>query len=143
MAFTLRRAMQTIPKSGKKRCTILHYGTDRVVLLLRAQSLNEMGYQVLNANNGFDAIQLATREQVDAVVLDLDRNQEELALVAAEIKRSRPQLPTLLLTEETTPTDLAREMADALIPKRDNVEMLVTALETLLQDRLPLSGQKA
>ncbi len=91
-----------------------------------------MGYHVLNAEDGFEAIRLASLEDVDAVVLDLDRNHAEVALVATEIKRCRPQLPTLLLTEGTTPFDRAHELADRLIPKRDSVEMVVRALEDLL-----------
>ena len=60
-----------------------------------------MGYRVLNANDGFEAIQLAALEKVDAVVLDLDRNHAEVDLVATEIKRCRPKVPTILLAEET------------------------------------------
>ena len=116
----------------KKRRTILHYGTDRVVLLLRARGLNEMGYHVLNASDGFEAIKLATQEHVDAVVLDLDRNHAEVALVATEIKRCRPQLPTILLADETAHPSRAHDLADALVPRRDNVKMLVTALENIL-----------
>lgn len=116
----------------KKRRTILHFGTDRVFLLLRSRSLNEMGYDVLNASDGFEAIQLAALKPVDAVVLDLDRNHAEVALVASEIKRCRPEVPTILLTEGNGPAANARELADALVPKRDNVKMLVTALENVL-----------
>ncbi len=116
----------------KRRRTILHYGTDRVVLLLRARGLNEMGYRVLNASDGFNAIKLAAQEQVDAVVLDLDRNHAEVALVASEIKRGRPQLPTILLADETTHPGRAHDLADALVPRRDNVEMLITTLENIL-----------
>jgi len=115
----------------KKRRTIVHYGTDRIVLRLRAWSLNEMGYHVLNAHNGFEAIKLAARAHVDAVVLDLDRNHDEVALVATEIKRCRPQVPTILLIEGTALRHRAHELADVLVPKRDNVEMLITTLENL------------
>jgi DNA-binding NarL/FixJ family response regulator len=97
-----------------------------------------MGYEVLNSTNGFEAIQLACLEVVDAVVLDLDRNQAEVALVATEIKRFRPKLPTLLLNGGATPKYRAHEIADALVPKRDDLEMLVTALETLLHSQSPL-----
>jgi CheY-like chemotaxis protein len=117
----------------EKKChTILHFGTDRVVLRLRARSLKQMGYRVLNARDGFEAIKLATQEPVDAVVLDLDRNHDEIALVASEIKRCRPQVPTILLTAGTTPPNRAHELADALVPKRDNLRLLVTALENVL-----------
>jgi CheY-like chemotaxis protein len=116
----------------KKPRTILHYGTDRVVLLLRARGLNQMGYHVLNASDGFEAIKLAAHAQVDAVVLELDRNHAEVVLVASEIKRGRPQLPTILLADETKHPSRAHDLADALVPRRDNAEMLITALENVL-----------
>jgi response regulator RpfG family c-di-GMP phosphodiesterase len=60
-----------------------------------------MGYRVLNADDGFDAIKLAALEKVDAVVLDLDRTDAEVDLVAAEIKPCRPQVRTVLVAEQT------------------------------------------
>jgi len=120
----------------KKRRTIVHFGTDRVVLLLRAWNLNEMGYRVLNVSDAVEAVKLATRRRVDAVVLDLDRNHAEVALVATAIKRCRPQVPTILLAEETALLQRAHELADALVPKRDDLGMLITALENLLATRI-------
>jgi DNA-binding NtrC family response regulator len=116
----------------KKRHTLVHFGTDRVVLHLRAWTLNEMGYRVLNVCHSEEAIKLAIRRRVDAVVLDLDRNHTEVMLVATAIKRSRPQVPTILLTDETAPLPDAHELADALIPKRDDLGLLITALENVL-----------
>jgi len=118
----------------KKWHTILHFGTDRVLLRLRARSLKRIGYHVLNASDGFEAIKLAIQEPVDAVVLDLDRNHAEIALVASEIKRCRPQVPTIVLTEGTAPPAPVHELADALVPKRDNLRLLVTALEELTRN---------
>ena len=116
----------------KVRRTILHFGTDRAVLHLRARFLRQMGYRVLNANDGFEAIQLAALAKVDAVVLDLDRNHAEVDLVATEIKRCRPKVPTILVAEEGAPLNVAYGLADALVLKRDTLNMLVTALEAVL-----------
>lgn len=127
--------MSRSDRSEKKRGTILHFGADRVVLLLRAWNLNQMGYRVLNVSDAAEAVKLATRRRVDAVVLDLDRNHAEVALVASAIKRCRLQVPTILLTEETAPLPHAHELADALVPKRDDLGMLITALENLLAVR--------
>jgi DNA-binding response OmpR family regulator len=127
--------MSRSERSEEKRRTIVHFGTDRVVLVLRAWILNEMGYRVLNVSDAAEAVKLATRRRVDAVVLDLDRNHTEVALVATAIKRCRPQVPTVLLAEETAPLRRAHELADALIPKRDDLGMLITALENLLARR--------
>jgi DNA-binding NtrC family response regulator len=121
-----------MPGYEQKRRTVLHYGTDRVVLLSRARSLSEMGYRVLTPSNGFEAIKLASIEPVDAVVLDLDRDVEEVALVAREIKRCRPRVPTVLIADGAGLPGVAHELADALVPKRDDLEMLVTTLEIAL-----------
>lgn len=118
-----------------KRRTILHFGTDQEVFSWRARALHKKGYHVLNASNGFEAINLAAK--VDAVVLDMDRNSAEVGLVAAEIKRRRPQVPTILLAEEAIGVESARALADVLVPKRDNMEMLVMALESVF-----LAGQE-
>jgi CheY-like chemotaxis protein len=73
----------------KKNHTILHFATDHPALLLRSRNLKRMGYEVLNSTDGFEAIQLACLDQVDAVVLDQNRNGAEIELVAREIKRYR------------------------------------------------------
>jgi response regulator RpfG family c-di-GMP phosphodiesterase len=77
-----------------------------------------MGYRVLNADDGFDAIKLAALEKVDAVVLDLDRNDVEVDLVAAEIKPCRPQVRRSLWQSRQRTRNLAQEPADALVLKK-------------------------
>jgi DNA-binding response OmpR family regulator len=120
----------------KKRRTVLHFGTDRVILLLRAWSLIEMGYRVLNACNATEAIKLATRRRVDAVVLDLDGNHAEVTLVATAIRRCRPRVPTILLAEGTADLERVHELTDALVPKRDDPGMLIAVLDTVLNNVL-------
>jgi len=91
-----------------------------------------MGYHVLTPSNGFEAIKMASIEPVDAVVLDLHRDATEVALVATEIRRCRPRVPTVLIAEGTRLPDRAHELADAVVPKRDDLGMLVTVLENAL-----------
>ena len=115
----------------KKGATILHFGTDRSALLLRARNLTRMGYDVLNASNGFEAIQLASLDTVDAVVVDQNRDCAEVDLIVSEIKRFRPQLPTILLAEEPGSLRQAQELVDAWV-KRENLKMLAAALKDVL-----------
>lgn len=116
---------------NKKNATILHFGSDRPALLLRALSLTRMGYDVLNASNGFEAIHLASLEIVDAVVIDQNRDCEEVDLIVTEIKRFRPQLPTILLAEQLGILRRAQELADAWV-RRENLTMLGAALRDAL-----------
>ena len=115
----------------KKSATILHFGTDRSALLLRARNLTRMGYDVLNASNGFEAIQLASLDTIDAVVVDQNRDCAEVDLIVSEIKRFRPQLPTILLAEEPGSLRQAQELVDAWV-KRENLKMLAAALKDVL-----------
>jgi len=62
------------------------------------------------------------REPVDAVVLELDRNRAEIALIARQIKQFRPKVPTIVLTEAAAPFDGANDLADALVPKENHPE---------------------
>jgi CheY-like chemotaxis protein len=111
--------------------TILHFCCDDNTLLMRAEFLRRLGYRVLCSSNGFEIMELFSREPVDAVVLDLDRNRAEVGLIAREIKRCRPQVPTIVLTEAQAPVDGVHELADALVPKENHPE-LAKSLQQLL-----------
>lgn len=115
----------------RKNTTILHFGTDRAKLLLRARDLTRLGYDVLNASNGFEAIQLACVGAVDAVVLEQNRDGAEVELIVTEIKRFRPQLPTILLAEEQAMLRRTQQLADAWV-KKENLKMLAATLQNVL-----------
>ncbi|MFZ0480952.1 MAG: hypothetical protein WAL71_17570 [Terriglobales bacterium] len=116
----------------RKKYTILHFCCDDAGLLRRAESLRRSGYRVLFTGNGFETVELCTREPVDAVVLELDRNGVEVALIAQEIKRRHPKLPTIMLTESTAPGHAVHELADALVPKENSPELLKSLQKVLL-----------
>ena len=98
---------------------------------MRAEYLRRSGYRVLFTGNGFETMELCTREPVDAVVLELDRNAAEVALIAREIKRRHPKLPTIVLTEAPAAVDGVHELVDALVPTKQPPE-LVKSLQRLL-----------
>jgi CheY-like chemotaxis protein len=129
-----RRERSHLPERQRKRHTILHFCCDPAALMLRGQFLNQLGYRVLNSSNGFEAIELSTSTGVHAVVIDLEHNRDDITVVAREIKRLRPQVPTLVLTEGTVPVGEVHEIADALVPKEHGPEVLVRSLEELLDD---------
>ena len=96
--------------------------------------MRDAGYRVLNSSNGFDAIRLSTSGRVHAVVLDLDRNHEDVTLIAQEIKRLRPEVPTIVLTEMTEAVDGVRELAGVLVLKEDGHNPLLNSLRALLTE---------
>ncbi len=61
--------------------------------------LQEHGYQVLTATNGHDGLRLFMSQPVDAIVLDYQLGLLDGGVVAAEIKRLKPQLPIVMLAK--------------------------------------------
>jgi len=116
--------------SGLQRMphTILHFSRDRGILIFRGWVLNIAGYRVLNSSIAPEAIKLS--EQADAAVLDMDDNRNEVTVIAQEIKRLRPTLPTIVLTEGQVAMDW--QLADAFVPKEGGPETLVKSLGQLL-----------
>jgi len=121
-----------MPQLRKRKHTILHFCCNDKALLMRAKFLRHEGYRVLGSHNGFETMELCNREPVDAVVLDLDGNRAEIALIAREIKRCRPEIPTIVLAESPAKAEGVRELADALVPK-ENPPELVKSLQKLLR----------
>ena len=114
----------------RKTRTILHFSCDDNALLMRTEFLRRQGYRVLSSSNGFETMDLCSRERVDAVVLDVDHNHAEVALIAREIKQRRPQVRTIVLAESPAEVDGVRELADAVVPKED--PELVKSLQRLV-----------
>ncbi len=115
----------------RKSHTILHFCCDDGALLTRTESLRRQGYRVLVSSNGFETVELCSREPVDAVVLDMDRNVAEVALIARELKQHHPEVPTIVLAAGPAPMEGVHDLADALVP-RDNHPELAKSLEKLL-----------
>jgi len=76
-------------------------------------------------------MELCSREPVDAVVLDLDHNPVEVALIVREIKQRRPAVPTVMLTETPTKVEGVHKLADVVVLK-ENPPELVKSLQKLL-----------
>ncbi len=83
--------------------TILAVDDSASMRQLLAHTLRHAGYRVLEAGDGLQAIDLASREPIDAVITDQNMpRMDGLALTAA--LRARPgqrRIPILILTTES------------------------------------------
>ena len=61
--------------------------------------LQQNGYEVLTATTGGEGLRLFMSRPVDAIVLDYQLGLLDGALVAAEIKKVKPQLPIVMLAD--------------------------------------------
>jgi hypothetical protein len=70
---------------------------------------------------------------VDAVVVDLDDDGTEAALIIGELKRLRPEVPVIMLaTDEELLAPGVTQQADAVIIKSQEEHSLIDALKIFL-----------
>jgi DNA-binding response OmpR family regulator len=62
--------------------------------------LRQHEWKVLSSGNGHDGILLFGQEVVNAVVVDLNDDGSEAALIIGELKRLRPEVPVILVKDE-------------------------------------------
>jgi DNA-binding NtrC family response regulator len=115
---------------------VLCIGNDPVSLNLRCGLLKEHGWDAASSGNAHDGLFRLKRESFCAVILDLNDDGAEGALVASQVKRQDPNIPVVMII--TDPEKLlagATEQADAIVLKSDETEFLPIRLRGLISDR--------
>lgn len=127
----VRQRGVVIPHHGR---AVLCIGNDPIHLNLRCALLAERGWHVSSAGSGHEGVIRFGHVQVDAVVLDLNDDGVECALIAGELKRLRPELPIIMMV---TPGNMLAEgataQADALVAKTEEIDSLLAALNRILR----------
>jgi CheY-like chemotaxis protein len=110
------------------RC-VLCIGNDFVNLNLRCTSLKNHGWETVSSGNGHEGIFQFNQGGIDLVVLDLDTDGAEAALIVGELKRLDPRVPIIMLigSRERLVPD-ASAQADAVVLKSEE--------ELVLPDRV-------
>lgn len=120
----------------RERGSVLCIGDDPINLNLRCALLKKNGWRVTSSGSGHDGVLRFQREPVELVVIDLDRDGSEAALIVSELKRLRPGVRVLMLvTDPGTLVPDATKQADAVLAKAEEGEPLVNALERLERKR--------
>jgi DNA-binding response OmpR family regulator len=123
--------------SMARNMTLLCIHCDSAPLsLLRAN-----GYRVLIATNGQEGLQLFLTRQVDAIVLEYHLGFLDGGLVAAEIKKTRPQIPILMVVDHLHVPEGALRSVDMVVAKLDGDHSLLSAVRSVLEAK-PLSPDK-
>jgi CheY-like chemotaxis protein len=120
-----------------KRCvvSVLCIGNDPVNLNLRCSLLKQHGWRVLSSGNGHEGIFRFGQEVVNAVVVDLNDDGTEAALIIGELKRLRPDVPVILVKDENMLAPGATQQTSAVILKSQEAVDLIKALEAALPRR--------
>jgi CheY-like chemotaxis protein len=99
-------------------------------------SLLQEHYALLTATNGHEGLQLFMSQPVDGIVLDYQLGLLDGGVVAAEIKRVKPQIPIVMLAECMDIPVAARNSVDAVVAKSDLASALLETVHSVLNNKL-------
>lgn len=112
---------------------ILCIDTDLNGLTLRGALLEDNGYRVLTATCGREGLELFVSQTIDAILLDYYLGLLDGGVVAAEIKRVKPETRVVMLTDHwEVPRDVLKSV-DAFVFKSHGPEALLAALHDVLE----------
>ena len=94
--------------------------------------LREDGYDLITATSGSAGLQLLKSRPIDAIVLEYHLGLVDGAVVAADIKKVKPQLPIVMLADHLDLPDGALKSVDALVIKADGAHFLWATVHFVL-----------
>ncbi len=112
--------------------TLLCVDDETVGLQVRQIILEKQGYRVLTATAGVDGLNVFNEQDVDAVVLDYYMPGMNGGSVATAMKRTKPDVPIILLSAYLALPDSVMETVDAFIVKGDSPEVLLAKIAELV-----------
>lgn len=113
------------------RKTVLVIDDEDLVRDVVARMIEDLGYAALTAADGILGLDIALRERVDAVLVDLTMPRMKGSEVVAALREKRPELPVILCTG----FDLHRHgpvQAHAYLPKPFRIDALEQMLARVL-----------
>jgi PAS domain S-box-containing protein len=123
--------------ASRRTGTILFVDDEPDMLDLGALTLEQMGYTVLTAADGLDAVEIFTArsEDIDCVLLDLSMPRMDGVQTLVELRRIKPGIPVILASgyaEQELETRLAGHEVGALIEKPYDFSVLSAKLQMLI-----------
>ena len=94
--------------------------------------LEENGYELLTAANGSEGLRLFGSRRVDGIVLEHELALLDGAVVAAEIKKVKPQIPIVMLVDSLELPDGTLKFVDAFVTRSDGAHFLWATVHFVL-----------
>jgi DNA-binding response OmpR family regulator len=124
------------------RPTVLVVEDDSAIRRGLTDALRFAGYEVLDSDNGRSGLELALESSVDLVLLDVMMPKMDGFTVLAELRRSRPALPVIMVTARGAEEDRVRGLddgADDYVVKPFSAKELLARVDAVLR-RSPARG---
>ena len=117
---------------ARRQKTLLCVDDNQSSLKICKIILEDFGYKVLTASGGREGLEVFASNAIDAVILDYQMPEMNGELVAAEMKRTNPRIPILMLSGWVSLPESALLLIDEFVAKGEPVEFLLLAIQQLL-----------
>jgi len=118
--------------------TILLVDDEKSVRLLCREVLNEEGYDMIEAEDGLDAIRKIEEKNPDLVILDIRMSRMDGMEALPQILRKKRDVPVILYTGYSQyQKDFMTWAADAYVVKSSDLTELKKKIQELLSGRSP------
>ena len=142
----IRRRASGVAKARQGQGTILIVDDEETVRAVGKKMLGRMGFSVLTAIDGRDAIDLFRKQSdtIDCVLLDLTMPRLDGEEAFRELRRIRPDVAVILCSgyneQDATQRFSGKALAGFLHKPYNMATLRETLMEVLPDDRTPLSG---
>src|SRR3954468_7434491 len=120
--------------------TVLLVEDDTGIAVPLSRALQREGHEVLVVGDGYSALNCAGHQRVDLLVLDLGLPGMDGLDVCRRLRRTRPDLPVLMLTARTDEVDFVVGLdagADDYVAKPFRLAELLARVRALLRRSAP------
>jgi DNA-binding response OmpR family regulator len=120
--------------------TVLLVEDDTGIAVPLSRALQREGHEVLVVGDGYSALSCAGHQRVDLLVLDLGLPGMDGLDVCRRLRRTRPDLPVLMLTARTDEVDFVVGLdagADDYVAKPFRLAELLARVRALLRRSVP------
>lgn len=106
-----------------------------LIRMLLADELRDAGYQVIEAINADEALEVLRGVTPDAIISDvrMPGSIDGMGLLAA-VRQSSPNLPVIIISADASPEDAIAAGANQFVAKPFNAETIVGAIRHALDE---------
>lgn len=115
--------------------TLLYVDDDALRQEALTGRLRQLGYQVLTASNGSDALKIFGSSRIDLVVVDYYMPGMSGDLLAIEMKDRKPNVPVIIFSGRFTLAEMVIALVDGFVSASDDPEALLNKISEILEPR--------
>ena len=117
--------------------TLLYVDDDAARREVVSARLRMLGYPVLTASNGEDALKIFSDSHIDLAVVDYYMPGMNGDLVTLAMKHQKPEVPVIIFSGTFTLCEMVLALVDGFVSTSDEPEALLNKISEVLNPRRP------